>query len=164
MSVQAIAAVFDHSESRGSARVVMIVLAEHADPYGFCWPGVKRLAHQCRIDRRNVQRHVLQQVEAGELEVCYREGQSNVYRILLPGLREIDDEQLVKLSEWGVTVSPPLAISPPVASAPPKPSTSKPKGSIREVLRTKYAFCQSCGTELNPSGYCEAGCEVSARG
>lgn len=157
MSVQAISAVLEHSEARGSARVVMFVLADHADEYGFCWPGGNRIAHRSRIAKRNVQHHFRELEAMGELRRCKRRGKSNVFQILLPGLRMVDGEQEKKLLEWGVEIVTGDEIVIATESSP------KPKAlSIREVVsKSRDAFCQICGTELNRGGYCEAGCEVA---
>lgn len=102
MSLAAITSVLEYSEARGSARVVMFVLAEHADEYGFCRPGVARLSHMARINERNVQRHFKTLQDIGELEILYRLRQASVYRIVLPGIRAVDREQLERLAEWGI--------------------------------------------------------------
>lgn len=104
MSVRATTAVLDHSESRGSARVVMLVLADHSDDYGFSWPGVERLSHKSRVTPRAVQKH-LANLKKTELNIYPRKGRANVYQLLLPGLLAIDAEETIKLKEWGVKVS-----------------------------------------------------------
>lgn len=80
----------------------MFVLAEHADDYGFCRPGLERIAHKCRIEVRNVQRHLAALRDVGEVRIYQRAGKASVYQLLVPGLVEIDREERGKLAEWGI--------------------------------------------------------------
>lgn len=91
MSVQATTAVWEHSESTGSARLLLLAMANEASSDGLL-VAYKRsqshLAARAKIAERSVRRLRDQLVALGELEVIY-EGtgrQSSDYRIVLPGL------------------------------------------------------------------------------
>ncbi|MDX8151116.1 helix-turn-helix domain-containing protein [Patulibacter brassicae] len=56
MSVQAISYVLDHSEARGSDRLVLIALANHAGAeHAECWPSVPLIASEARVSERTAQ-------------------------------------------------------------------------------------------------------------
>lgn len=95
MSWHATSAVKRHSEARGGARLLLLILADYANDWGMCWPKVETLAHGCRVDVRTVTRNIdvlakSRRVEGEEhppeLAVFPRPGTSNVYVLLLPGL------------------------------------------------------------------------------
>ena len=69
MSIDAIKAVLADSEATGSARLVLLVLAEHADDDGVCWPSIALIARECRCSKRYVIK-MIQRLEAeGEVIV-----------------------------------------------------------------------------------------------
>jgi hypothetical protein len=67
VSVQAIAWVLDHSQSRGSARCVLISIANHVGPDGTGWVHVRRVMSEANCSHDSYRRAVQQAVEAGEL-------------------------------------------------------------------------------------------------
>lgn len=69
MSIQAVAWVLDHSESRGLDRLVLICLANHTNPEGVCWPSQRTLAREARISKTAVINAVRRLAELAELEV-----------------------------------------------------------------------------------------------
>lgn len=91
MSIKVTNWVWEHSESRGGARLVLLALADRADDYGRSWPSVQDLAARCRLSPRAVQRAVAELAAIGELEVDQGGGRhrSNRYRII-PKQRQID--------------------------------------------------------------------------
>lgn len=84
MSVKVMSWVFDHSRSSGTDRLVLLVLADHADDERWqCWPGQKRLADKANMTARNVKRCITNLVHLGEVEVL-RQGTgatTSLYRI-----------------------------------------------------------------------------------
>lgn len=56
MSLLATNAVWERSSARGTHRLVLLALADHADDRGLCWPSMDRLAHRTRLSKRTVQR------------------------------------------------------------------------------------------------------------
>ena len=86
MSVAATTAVWEHSESSGVARLVLLAIADHADPVGVAWPSVARLAAMCRVSDRAVQNNVKHLEMLGELKREISKGRRgcNLYQINLP--------------------------------------------------------------------------------
>lgn len=63
----------------GTAKLVLLCLAEHADAEGRCWPSVARIAQRCGISERTAQR-ALRLLEAGAaIGVEVRSGSTPVY-------------------------------------------------------------------------------------
>ena len=90
MSIKVTNWVWEHSEARGGARLVLLALADRADEYGRSWPSVQYLAARCRLSPRAVQRAVAELASIGELEIDHGGGRhrSNRYRII-PKPRQI---------------------------------------------------------------------------
>lgn len=106
MSLRAMVAVMDHSEARSTARLTMIVLADHADDYGICWPGFERIAHKARVSARTVMRQVESLVTLGEVVTFPRPGDTTVYVLTVPGLLPWDDAATDKVRKLGAAVTP----------------------------------------------------------
>lgn len=68
MSNAAQALVWAHSKATGTARLVMLAIADH-DGEGGSWPSYARLAAFANVDPRNARRAVDRLVELGELNV-----------------------------------------------------------------------------------------------
>lgn len=87
MSIKAMQAVFDHSESTGSARLVLLAIADAVDHDGRgCWRGKERLASMAHVSRSTCTEAIKRLEELGELVVERRQGFTSLYRIVLPGL------------------------------------------------------------------------------
>ncbi len=68
MSMDAVCAVLYDERTRGAERLVMIVLAEHADPYLRCWPGINRIARMANLTVDHTKRTIRSLVEQGLIE------------------------------------------------------------------------------------------------
>jgi hypothetical protein len=80
--------VFQHSESTGNDRLVLLALADRANEVGDdCWPAIPTIAKKARCSDRTVQRALQNLVNLGELAVDKGAGYggSNRYRILMGG-------------------------------------------------------------------------------
>jgi DNA-binding transcriptional MocR family regulator len=89
VSVRVMAAVFDHSETTGITRLVLLALSDHADHDGVAWPSVDTVARKCRVDRRTVQRAYNECEALGELAREIGGGAADnttLYRVVLPGV------------------------------------------------------------------------------
>lgn len=81
MSIQAMTWVWEHSESEGNARLVMLKIANSANDEGEdAYPSQETIARHCRISVRTVRRIVAQLVKTGELEVIQNGGGSRYLR------------------------------------------------------------------------------------
>lgn len=70
MSIQAVGWVFEHSRSKGIARLVLLSLANHHNAgTGQCNPGQRRIAHEAGISPSTVSDAIHRLVRLGELEV-----------------------------------------------------------------------------------------------
>ena len=54
MSVKVMSDVWQSSQSKGTARLVLLAIADHCNPSGIAWPSLTRLASYVNVDRRNV--------------------------------------------------------------------------------------------------------------
>jgi hypothetical protein len=70
VSVEAMAWVLNHSTARGTDKVVLLGIANHADPEGRnAWPSLERLAGYANITARQAQRVRQRLEEQGRIEV-----------------------------------------------------------------------------------------------
>jgi len=91
MSVEALQAVWEHSEQRGEARLVLLAIANFANGEGLAWPGAEKLANMTRLSRQSVWRIIRRVLDSGELALDRRgggRGMSNSYRITLLDIQE----------------------------------------------------------------------------
>lgn len=79
MSIRVIQWVWDHSQSVGNDRLVLLAIADCANERGEnAYPAILTLAKKCNISERTVQRSIKQLKAIGELGVCYRsDGEGN---------------------------------------------------------------------------------------
>jgi hypothetical protein len=103
MSVKATTAVWDHSQTVGTARLVMLAIADSANDAG--WQSYDKqdvIARKAHTSTRAVERAVKSAVAMGELEV-HRPDRSgrNQYSVMLPGLAIFEDpEAREERDEW----------------------------------------------------------------
>jgi Helix-turn-helix domain len=86
MSIKVMTEVWESSNTKGGARLVLLALADYANDEGYCHPGVERLALKSALTERNVQ-FILRDLEArGELVTLQRMGRGhvNAYWVLPP--------------------------------------------------------------------------------
>lgn len=69
MSIKAMQWVFEHSRATGSARVLMLAIADRANDDGVCWPDKANLAKKVNVTERTIIKLVQQCEELGELSV-----------------------------------------------------------------------------------------------
>jgi hypothetical protein len=84
MSIKIMSEVWEHSTSTGTARLVLLAIADHAgDDRREAFPSVSTLARKVRCSERTVQYAITELVDAGELTVLKGQGRHgcNVYRI-----------------------------------------------------------------------------------
>jgi hypothetical protein len=92
MSIQAVSAVLDHSESEKSARLVAISIANHVDKYGVGWLSVRLAMEESRIRSRTTVSDAIRSLrdDLGELVVLVKaDGETHrppLYWLNLPGL------------------------------------------------------------------------------
>lgn len=65
LSVRHIGLVLDHLEAPAPVKLVALILADHCDADGFCWPSYRRLAERSCLSERSVRRHVHELIAGG---------------------------------------------------------------------------------------------------
>ena len=142
--------VLHHSKARGTAKLVLIGVANHEGDGG-AWPALATLMRYANVDRRNAQRALTKLVELGELQVLRQKGgndlthsafRPNLYRVAVqcPQTCDRTSQHKTKRSqiaeiEWAENQDYPMVLprivsslpggvsaAPPVALAPPEPS------------------------------------------
>ncbi len=92
MSYQAVSAVLKHSRATGSDRLVLLVLASHADEETFeCYPSRDLLCQEAAMSERNLI-YCLRKLEGtGELTISRGNGRGNLttYQINLEGAERV---------------------------------------------------------------------------
>lgn len=145
MSIESQAIALNHSRAKGTARLVLIGIANH-DGDGGSWPAISKLkTYAGGVDRRNVQRAIEHLEELGEIRRVIQAGgtsetrddrRPNRYLFLLKcppycdGSSQHRDSRKPLVSVYfddefdGVATAPPDGDSatPGVATAPPEPS------------------------------------------
>ena len=65
MSVRHVGLVLDHLEASPGVKLVAMILADHADADGVCWPSYRRVAQRSCLGERTVRRYVRELIERG---------------------------------------------------------------------------------------------------
>ncbi len=90
LSVQAFSWVINHSQSEQGARLVLLVIAWHADQDGKdAWPSVATLARKSRLSVRDVQYCLRKLEQSGELETQPNCGPHGTNLYSLPQMRGV---------------------------------------------------------------------------
>lgn len=116
----------------GPAKAVLLVLADHANAEGKCWPGMARMVARSGFQERTVRRALRTLEEAGHIEVGGRPGSTPEYRVLSrPVAWQPVGEQrrlpLVRVPKGGaVREAAPVTAAAPAAKAAP---ASRSKGA-----------------------------------
>ena len=105
MSVKHIGLVLDNFEAPAALKLVAIILADHADGDGVCWPSYAKIAQRANMSERTVRRHVRSLIEQGVVTklrtgTLIKQGDkvlrvSNAYRV---NAHAIQGRKLLKLS------------------------------------------------------------------
>lgn len=91
VSIEAMAIVLHHSRARGTAKVILLGIANH-DGDGGSWPSVYTLSRYANCDRSTVQRSIKRLVSLGEIRVDLQAGgtadredqlRPNLYHVVL---------------------------------------------------------------------------------
>jgi MarR-like DNA-binding transcriptional regulator SgrR of sgrS sRNA len=84
VSIEAVRHVLENSKTKGAQRLILVVIAEHADKNGLAWPSVQTIARLANCSERFVHTTIAK-LKSGELiiERGGGRGRSNRYRIPL---------------------------------------------------------------------------------
>lgn len=132
MSIKVITHVWEHSQQRGSALLMLLAIADNANEDGEAWPSIPTLAHKCRMTERNAQMLIHRLEAAGELTVQHRrrgeKNETNLFTIAVPWRKTAPEGRkgLVKAAsppgESGFTIPGESGFTTLVKTASPDPS------------------------------------------
>lgn len=90
MSIEAMQKVWEYSDQKGSALLLLLAIADYAQENGRgAWPSVATLADKIRMTERNTQLLLAKLEEAGELHIEVGAGphRTNLYNIIFPTVK-----------------------------------------------------------------------------
>lgn len=152
MSIKIMSWVLDHSPYEGKARLVHVVLADHANDDGVCWPSQEKIGKRAGCSTEHVRSTVKQMVADGYVEIISAAkgpGAGNTYLLKYPK---------------SVGVLAPVSTPNPAGNTPsgavehPK---SAPKGTVIEpsiepsigiTPAEPVSRCPYCRSKLKPDG------------
>lgn len=112
MSVKHVGLVLEHFNGKPALKLVAVILADHADQDGVCWPSYRRIAEMTSQSERQVARHVKELIELGIVTklrtgtIVKQDGKSvrlsNAYRL---NAHVIEGRRTLKLSPDSLLVS-----------------------------------------------------------
>jgi hypothetical protein len=97
MSAKVVSFIFENSKTVGSARVLMLAIADMANNDGECWPGRANLARRVNVSVRQITRLIQECERSGELSVISERRADNEYennRYLIHGVAA--DQRITK--------------------------------------------------------------------
>lgn len=178
MSVESMAIALNHSRATGTAKLVLIGIANH-DGDGGAWPSVATLARYAGTTPRSVQRAVDQLIELHEVRRHIQKGgtglvddprRPNLYEFLLQCPADCDRSRHHRTRSQGVPMelSTGVTLASPgdagvrggVTPVSPKPTynpTSTPKKKTPVPDRARAA----CGHDLIDDRHCDRGCATA---
>ena len=81
MSIYALNKVLEHSQHKGNALVLMLVIANYADEGGKAWPRIETLRKKTKLSERQIIRLTKKIEDSGECDVTHRRNSGNVYQL-----------------------------------------------------------------------------------
>ncbi len=148
MSNEALNYVWEKSESKHIARLVLLSIADRADRYGRAFCSAEDLCRRVNADRTSVFRALAVLRELGELVVEAVKGPGGCNRYLLPkvaeaaGLRRFPDGKMPPHALQDATGSSGNLPTPTSGKLPPKPSSNPPRNPAEreEVMKLHEAI------------------------
>jgi hypothetical protein len=97
MSIAVMTSVWERSEARGSALLLLLAIADSANDEGVAWPSQTTLAKKIRMSRRSVQVLLNKLIRLGEIHIVewQKRGRTHVYKVTIEpaqGLRTTSAE------------------------------------------------------------------------
>lgn len=183
MSIESVAIALHHSKATGTAKLVMIGIANH-DGDGGAWPSVKTLAKYAGVDPRSVQRAIDKLEKLHEIRRFVQAGgdhrfadheRPNRYQVLLRCPVDCDRSSQHRVpSDSPATLpidefSTRVTLASPgdsgtrggVTQVSPKPSPNHPNTTEKKTHVGNRARSGACGHPLIDDRHCERGCAPS---
>lgn len=130
MSVKVTTWVWEHSASRGPARLVLLAIADNAHDDGAqAWPSITTLVRKTGLAERTVQAAIKTLAKLGELDVEHNAGPRcvNLYRVLMTTpAGDAPPQEMHPAGDAGVQEAHPT----PAGDAPPPPQEMHPEPSV----------------------------------
>lgn len=164
MSVEHLAMVLHHSRAKGTAKLVLVGIANHQGDGG-SWPSIATLARYANVTERNVQKAVQYLAGIGELVVFQQDGgdrdkpdhlRPNRYEVLVScpawcdrttnhrDTRKTAGRQL-RVTGVGFDTPPVSATTPrPLSLATPKPSSQPDPHAVGTQPQERAIPCAVC--------------------
>lgn len=131
MSVEKMAAVLHHAPVKGTAKLLLVGIANHEGDGG-AWPAMATLARYANVTERNAKKMVRVLRDAGLLEIDERPGRTNIFRTLIECPDDCDGTTNHRpvthvVSDTRVGSDTPTHVAsdtPPMSVATPEPSVN----------------------------------------
>jgi hypothetical protein len=133
----------------GPAKAVLIVLADHVDQDGWCWPTIARLSFRSGFDERSVQRSLRQLATAGLVLVQAGTGRGHASRYRLLHNLDVQPEAPPKHANGAAKGDAETPIDPPKGDAetpirvPIKGDTGAPFKALKGDTQSRKGDTQS---------------------
>ena len=141
MSIEAIAAVLHHSKASGSAKLILLGIANHQGDAG-AWPAVSTLARYANITVRQAQKQIRVLEESGEVKIDYQAPEmtkhTNRYWVTVRCPKECDGSTAHRVNS--TTGGGELYDTPGVNSTTPEPSMNHQEPKIGKATRIPLPF------------------------
>ena len=136
MSAKATEYYTREQDTKGTARMVLFILAEHANEEGYCYPGIPLIAKKCNRSERAIQMALKALQEAGKIGIQYNHGK-NTYH---------GKTNMFYLNDYRVS----LGLEPVVTKSPYKSKDKPaPKFSPREISSTQEVKISAVRGEIS---------------
>lgn len=97
--------VWSDSQQSGSALLLLLAIADHANDDGVCWPSVARLAQRARVKERQAQNIIKELAASGEIDIQHGAGRSHtslyIIRLGVPDGEKVQSTAPIKGKEKG---------------------------------------------------------------
>ena len=86
LSIDIMTAVWKLELGNSTDKLVLLALADHANPSGHCYPGIALLSKKTDLSKRAIRESLVRLKKDGYVEVIHKLGKSNDFRLLTPAL------------------------------------------------------------------------------
>lgn len=121
MSIKLMSAVFESKTLGPTERLIMLVLADHADEDGKCYPSVARIRDRTGLSERAVQSNIKKLIDQGYLTVSFGGGKGNSNLYFVSANPAADAPKIVKEAQPNPAGNAPRSKCTPAVDAPQTP-------------------------------------------
>jgi hypothetical protein len=133
MSIKLMSAVFESKTLGPTERLIMLVLADHADDEGKCYPSVSRIKDRTGLSERAVQTNIKKLIDQGYIRVDFGGGKSKSNLYFVSANPAADAPYEVKQTPQQMH---PLRPNPAADAANPAADAANPAADAPKPLRT----------------------------